>query len=71
MGIKFGEIDAGQILDNEFRVGVLENLLQAILNRNQNLNLPSKEDVDQIRRNVMEGLKKKYPNSGIGLKGGK
>ena len=36
MGIKFGEIDAGQILNNEFRIGVLEGILEWILNKNHN-----------------------------------
>jgi hypothetical protein len=68
MGIKFGEIDANQILDNEFRIGVLERLLEAVLNSNPDLKKPSVEDIEQIRIKVVENLKKKYPKSGIEFK---
>lgn len=71
MGIKFGEIDATQILQNEFRIGVLEHLLQDIVTNNTHLTLPSQERIAEIRQKVIEGLKKKYPSSGIEWKGGK
>jgi len=31
MGIKFGEIDATQILDNEFKIMVLERIVDKLL----------------------------------------
>ena len=66
MGIKFGEIDSSQILDNEFRIMVLESVVDQILQTNQaavaNLNM------QEIRNKVVADLQKKYPNSGIGLK---
>jgi hypothetical protein len=34
LGVKFGEIDAGQILDNEFRIMVLERVLDVLLAAN-------------------------------------
>jgi len=66
MGVKFGEIDASQILQNEFRLGVLEKIIMWIANNN-NLNLPSTEDVIEIRKAVVADLKKKYPKSEIEL----
>lgn len=65
MGIKFGEIDSSQILDNEFRIGVLEKLLEFILNNNPNIVKPTEENINDIRNAAIEVLKKKYPNSGI------
>ena len=70
MGIKFGEIDASQILDNEFRMRVLERLLEGIMNSNPNLVKPNQENIEDIRKGVIEELKKKYPNSGIEFKNG-
>ena len=65
MSIKFGEIDASQILDNEFRINVLERLLEWILNNNFSLTKPTEEQLNKIREEVVENLKRKYPNSGI------
>ena len=62
MGIKFGEIDANQILENEFRLGVLERLLEGMLNANPNLKKPTDLDLHKIRKAVIEDLKIKYPN---------
>ncbi len=67
MGIKFGEIDAAQIVENEFRIMVLEKVVDTIM-----ANVPTASlrlDVRQIRRDVIEQLKKKYPNSGLEFKG--
>ena len=55
MSIRFGEIPATQILDNEFRIRVLEKLFDNL------------RDVEKIRRQVVGELQKKYPNSGIEL----
>lgn len=69
MGIKIGDIDiAQQTLDNEFRLGVLERLLENIINRNQGLSKPTQEELNQMRKEVVLQLQKKYPNSGIELK---
>lgn len=69
MGIKFGEIDASQILENEFRINVLERTLDWIVVHNfGKLSLPSQEAVGQIKKEVLGLLQKKYPNSGIQLK---
>ena len=69
MGIKIGDIDiAQQTLDNEFRLGVLERLLEKIVNSNPGLTKPNQDELNQLRQEVVEQLKKKYPNSGIELK---
>ena len=68
MGIKFGEIDSSQILENEYRIGVLEGLLEFILNNNPSMVKPTTEQILGIRSSVVGTLQKKYPNSGIILK---
>lgn len=64
MGIKFGEIDANQILENEYRIGVLELLVERIASGKK----VSNDDLKEIRAQVVSRLKQKYPNSGVELK---
>ena len=64
MGIKFGEIDVGQILENEFRINVLERIVEFHAAHSR---YPDINELGQIRENVAELLKKKYPESGIKL----
>ena len=64
MGIKFGEIDANQILENEYRIGVLEAIVEKLAN---------KQNVDdavlaEIKSSVIAKLNEKYPKSGLKLK---
>jgi len=66
MGIKFGEIDASQILENEYRILTLEKIIDKIIQQNPNAILTQKE-IDNIREEVVNVLKQKYPNSGISL----
>jgi len=68
MGIKFGEIDSSQILNNEFKIKVLERILEWILNKNNSLIKPSQQDIIEIRENTVKDLRKKYPDSGINLR---
>lgn len=69
MGIKFGEIDSNQILENEYRIGVLERTLDWILTNNTAfVKQLTPEIIKQIRIGVVEDLKKKYPNSGIEIR---
>ncbi len=71
MGIKFGEIDVSQILENEYRINVLERILDWILKNNSAFNHQLTPDIiSQIRKDVIKDLQKKYPNSGIEIKGG-
>ena len=67
MGIKFGEIDASQILENEFRINVLERIIDVLIQRNP-ANMMTPADLDRIRSEVVTLLQKKYPHSGIALK---
>jgi len=73
MGIKIGEVDvASQILENEYRVAVLERVVDFLLSRAQTVTGPalSPTDLNRIRREVVEQLKEKYPNSGLELREG-
>ena len=66
MGIKIGDIDiAGQIIDNEFRIGILEKILEKLLNTNKTLVLPTQSEIEEFRAKTASELKIKYPNSGI------
>ncbi|WP_396179647.1 hypothetical protein [Flavobacterium sp.] len=66
MGIKIGDIDiANQIIDNDFRIGVLEKILEKLLNSNKNLVLPTQMEIEDFREKTATELKAKYPNSGI------
>lgn len=65
MGIKFGEIDANQILDNEFRIKTLERIVQWIINNNPRMTQPKQSDLDGIRREVLTELQSKYPKSDL------
>jgi hypothetical protein len=67
LGVKFGEIDAGQILDNEFRIMVLERVSDVLLVANPAA--VASLNMDVIRQDVVNELQKKYPNSDISLKG--
>jgi hypothetical protein len=70
MGVKFGEIDANQILENEYRIGVLEGIVDWILTNNTAyVTELSPAQLDGIRQGVVSRLQKKYPNSGIEMSG--
>ena len=64
MGIKFGEIDANQILENEYRIGVLEAMVEKLANGQQ----VDDAVLQQIRESVVAKLNEKYPKSGVKLK---
>lgn len=72
MSIQIGEIDvASQILENEYRIMVLERVVDRLIQRFPVIGGPiSAQEMDEIRRSVIEQLQKKYPKSGITLKGG-
>lgn len=70
MGARFGEIEISQILENEYRIGVLESTIEWILSNNQGfVNHLTPEVLEQIRRDVVGRLQEKYPKSNIGLRG--
>lgn len=68
MGVKFGEIDSGQILENEYRIAVLERMLEFLVNNNPTISTLGPQDIVNIRNSVVEELQAKYPKSGISLK---
>jgi hypothetical protein len=72
MGIQIGEVDvASQILDNEYRIMVLERVVDRLIQRFPVIGGPiSPTEMDEIRRSVVKLLQQKYPNSGITLKEG-
>ncbi|MHC4575204.1 MAG: hypothetical protein ACYS76_13915 [Planctomycetota bacterium] len=71
MGMKIGDVDvASQIIENEYRIMVLENVIERLTAKLPLLGGPpiSPQEMNEIRRSVVEQLQKKYPNSGITLK---
>jgi len=66
MGVKFGDIDAAQILQNEYRIMVLEGIIER-LQPAMPAGILTPQDIQGIRNQVVEQLRIKYPNSGITL----
>ena len=66
MGVKFGEIDATQILENEYRIGILEHVVNIMMQRAPTI-APTREEIANITAVVIRQMQEKYPNSGIGL----
>lgn len=64
---KVGDIDPGQVLENEYRIAVLEEIVQLLVAKVGSKALSQKE-VREIRKKVVARLQEKYPNSGITLK---
>jgi len=68
MSIKLGDVDITEVIKNEFRISVLERILDWIINANAGvINPPSPETIQEIGQSVLEDLHKKYPNSKISL----
>jgi len=65
MGVKFGDIDSRQIIENEFQIGVLKILVQKLLQ--QSPNLAPETEMQKIRQHVARQLKRKYPNTPLQL----
>lgn len=70
MSIKIAGVDLfSQGLDNEFRITVLEKVVDKILSKQPTI--LSKDEYSQIRKEVVANLQKKYPEAGIQLVEGK
>jgi hypothetical protein len=67
MGIKFGDIDVGQIIDNEYRSKFVAKILDWLFNNNRTLVRPSPDEVEKIKQEVVSELQEKYPNMGVKL----
>ncbi len=64
--MKIGDIDVtNSILNLEYDVMVLKELLNHILNNNQNLNKPSQKEIEIFQEKALHTLNKKYPNMGV------
>jgi hypothetical protein len=71
MSLKFGDVDIGQIIENEFKIAVLERMVEWILDANiGQMKLPPKQVIQEIQQNVLKVLEQKYPNSGLSMIGG-
>lgn len=70
MTLRIGEVDVvAQILENEYRILVLEQVVDVLLQRLSSAGAwISPEEMGGIRERAIENLKKKYPGSGIQLK---
>lgn len=67
MSIKIAGVDLfNQGLDNEFRISVLEKIIETILSKNPNI--LSNKQLKEIKINVVKSLQTKYPEAGIELK---
>ena len=67
--MKLGGLDIGQIIENDFRISVLEHLLEWILKTNEGRIIPpSKQVVDEIRQKVFKDLQGRYPNLDLSMK---
>ena len=68
--MKIGDIDVGsQLLDNEYRIILLEKFLQFILDNNQDkLVMPDSLQYENMKKNAVEDLNKKYPTLGLKYK---
>ena len=61
-------LELTQTLDNEFKICVLEKILEYIVYNNNSLNTPTQQQIQNIRNEVLQQIKLKYPKSGIEIK---
>ena len=66
MGTKFGDVEVTQIIENEYRIEVLEGIISLLLQRNPSGKIIH-EELRSIKEAAIAKLQKKYPNSGIEL----
>lgn len=59
-------IDLKQIVENEWKIKVLEKSLDKLIQKN-NINLQglSQKEINDIREEVVNDLNKKYPGAGL------
>lgn len=66
MGINIGGIDIAQsALDAEFKVTVLEKIVEKMLNKMGGTAIISEVELNEIRENAFKELQIKYPNAGL------
>ncbi|MCH7971224.1 MAG: hypothetical protein IH960_09325 [Chloroflexi bacterium] len=65
MNPTFGKIDATQIIENEFRIGIVEGILEWMVENNPDVVGPDPQTLNEIKRTVFDELAAKYPDSGL------
>lgn len=66
--MQIGNINVVESLINtELRVGVLEKVIDHLLNNNYSLNKPTQQQLNSFRQQVVEEMNVKYPGMGIKL----
>jgi len=66
MSLKIGGIDVAQsALDSEFRLIVLETILERVLNKIGGTSVISPQELEKIRDDAFKVLQKKYPEAGL------
>jgi len=65
MSIQIGGIDLAQgVIDTQFRLGVLEKIVEHLLNRAAPGSL-TEADLERFRAITVQELQRKYPQAGI------
>jgi hypothetical protein len=66
MGIKIGNLDiSNEIIELHFQVLRTQLLLEEIMRRNNLVNAPNQQEMEQIENRVIDILNKKFPDMGI------
>jgi hypothetical protein len=66
MGINIGGIDIAQsALDSEYRILILEELVEVLINKAGGQNVLSTSELEKIRAKSLEKLQLKYPEAGL------
>ncbi len=66
MGINIGGIDIAQsTIDAEFKIAVLEKIVEKMLNKMGGVAIISENELNMIRENALKELQIKYPNAGL------
>ncbi len=66
MGISIGGIDIAQsALDSEYRILILEELVEKLINKMGGQSVLSNAELEAIRENALKKLQTKYPEAGL------
>lgn len=64
--MQIGDVNVVQVIfDYEVRLGILEKVIEFVVNNNSSLSKPSQSVIDRFRNESIAELQKKYPNMGI------
>ena len=58
-------IELTQVVQNEWRIKVLELLVEHIVNNNPGMNTPDQDQLQAIQKRAAKELANKYPGAGI------